>query len=342
MAPQVSSQSHALAASIADQDTMYLREAMQQPDKQNFLEAMKKEIDDHTSRGHWRLTKRQEMKDRNYTMNPIAAIWSFKRKRDPMGTITKYKARLCCHGGQTVKGIHYEDTFSPVIGWSTLRLLLTLSEVYGWHARQIDFVLAFPQANVKTDVYMQVPEKFKVNKNKLILDEAAPHPSKQDGVLKLIKNVYGLKDASKTWVDHLSKGLLEHGFRKSEVDPCLFIKKDMLFCLYVDDAICLTPRKEQADQLIKDLEQKGYVLTDEGPLSAYLGIQVERLGNNKVSMTQPAFIERIIEQCGLKDLRVNDTPADSILHRDMNGQERKTEFHYRSIIGQLNYLAATT
>ena len=38
---------------------------------------------------------------------------------------------------------------------------------------------------------------------------------------------------------------------------------------------------------------------------------------------------------------MHDTPADAILHRD-KGEQRKTDFHYRSIIGQLNYLAATT
>jgi hypothetical protein len=131
----------AYSASIADTDTMYLHQALRQPDKDEFLAAMVKEIEDHTSRGHWRITTKAEMKQRGYDHKPIAAIWSFKRKRNPLGEITKYKARLCCHGGQTVKGVHYDETFSPVVAWSTVRLLLTLSHVYGWHARQIDFIL---------------------------------------------------------------------------------------------------------------------------------------------------------------------------------------------------------
>jgi hypothetical protein len=59
---------------------MYRSEAMKQPDKDKFLEAMVKEIDDHT-RGHWRVTTKAEMKKRGYTHEPIMAIWSFKRKR---------------------------------------------------------------------------------------------------------------------------------------------------------------------------------------------------------------------------------------------------------------------
>ena len=115
-----------------------------------------------------------------------------------MGKITKYKARLCCHGGQTIKSIHYEETFSPVVAWSTVRMMLTLSEVCGWHARQIDFVLAFVQAKVKMDIYMHLPEKFRNKNGMLELNEFAPHPSRQDSVVKLIQNVYGLANASLT------------------------------------------------------------------------------------------------------------------------------------------------
>lgn len=222
---------------------MYLLEAMRQSDKEKFLEAMVKEIHDHTSRGHWRITTRDEMRERGYAHKPIMAIWSFKRKRNPFGEITKYKARLCCHGGQTIKGVHYEETFSPVVAWSTVRLMLTLSEVYGWHARQIDFVLAFPQADVKADIYMHVPEKFRVDRGKMVLDEQAPHPSKQNNVIMLIKNIYGLADASLTWHTHLKKGLLDYGFKQSQVDPCLFFKGDLLFILYVDDGVVLCPHK---------------------------------------------------------------------------------------------------
>ena len=63
------------------------------------------------------------MREHGYDMKPIAAIWSFKGKHNPLGNITKYNAWLCCHGGQTIKGIHYEDTFSPVVAWSTVRML---------------------------------------------------------------------------------------------------------------------------------------------------------------------------------------------------------------------------
>ena len=78
--------------------------------------------------------------------------------------------------------------------------------------------------------------------------------------MKLIKNVYGLKDASKTWFDYISAGLLDYRFTKNQINPCLNVKGNILFCLYVDDAICLIPSKKEADKLIQDLERKGHVL----------------------------------------------------------------------------------
>ena len=64
----------AYPASIADNDTMYLREAMQQEDQAHFLEAMVKEINDHTTRGHWRITTRSEMRSKGYHHRPIMAV----------------------------------------------------------------------------------------------------------------------------------------------------------------------------------------------------------------------------------------------------------------------------
>lgn len=268
------------------------------------------------------------MRQRGYEHKPIMAVWSFKRKMNPTEEITKYKACLCCHSGQTVKGIHYQESFLPVVSWSTIRFMLTMAIINNWYARQVDFVLAFPQAKVRTDIYMQVPEKFEVKQGKLVFNKNAKPPSKQDVVEKLIQNVYGLVDASYTWHLHLKKGLLELNFKQSKIDPCLFYKDKMMFLLHVDDAICLSPRKDDADKLIKQLADKGYVLADDGPLSMYLGMQIKRESKDKVSITQPAFIEQILKATNLKDQRMHDTPADQVLRRDENNAPRKNEFHY--------------
>jgi hypothetical protein len=124
----------------------------------------------------------------------------------------KYKAILCAHGGQTQKEILCNDTYAPVVSWSTIRLLLMLDHMYGWKSKQINFVLAFPQADIKTDVFMEVPQHFKVKShNGLQCNEGTKNPryQYQPHVLTLLKNVYGLKDGPLMWYQHLPKGLFK-------------------------------------------------------------------------------------------------------------------------------------
>ena len=269
------------------------------------------------------------------------AVWSMKRKRNPLGQVIKCKARLCAHGGQTQEGIHYTNTFAPVVTWTTIRFLLILSLINGWHTRQIDFVMAYPQAKVSHDVYMLIPDKFRVKEGKLVLDQTAPSPWKQQHKLQLIQKLYGLKDAGATWFEHLRKGLTDRGFTQSEVDPCLFCKKNLILITCVDDSIIMSPDEKVINGFISDVK-RDCTLEDEGDIEHYLGINVTRPAKDTIKLNQPALIQRIIDSMKLTDQRVHDTPADKVLHRDANGDPRKTDFNYRSKVGELNYLTAST
>ena len=54
-------------------------------------------------------------------------------------------------------------------------------------------------------------------------------------VYKLIKSMYGLKQAPKTFFDKLKAGLIEHDFVQSEIDKCLFMKVDLICLVCVDN-----------------------------------------------------------------------------------------------------------
>ena len=69
-----------------DPDTMTLQEAMQQPDKDQFLHAMKKELEDHISRKHWKVVPAKCIPKHKRS---IPMVWSMKRKRNPVGEIIK-------------------------------------------------------------------------------------------------------------------------------------------------------------------------------------------------------------------------------------------------------------
>ena len=321
-----------LIAKRSDPDTMTLTEAMKQLDREQFIEAMIKEVTAHTEKGHWEVVRKATVPWGN---KPILAVWSMKRKRDPAGDIIKWKARLCAHGGMQIHGVNYWDTYSPVVSWSTVRLVLILALVLGWHTRSLDFVLAYPQADVKTDIFMRPPQGcdfpgFDTNRH----------------LLKLKKNLYGLKDAGLTWHEHIKKGLVDRGFKPSSVDPCLFTKGKVILILYVDDCVLVSPHEKDIDAVVTSLKEDFNLTDEEGPVRDYLGIRIERIpGTNKVALTQPRMIHRCLQLIGLdadEKVKTHDTPANEntrVLTKD-DPEPRKHTWNYRSVIGALTYLQA--
>ena len=83
----------------------------------------------------------------------------------------------------------------------------------------------------------------------------------------------------------------------------MFVRNQCIFILYVDDAICLSPNEKDAQLIVSELESKGFILTDDGDLSSYLGIKVDKISKDEVKLSQPAFTKKIIEQVNLKDQR---------------------------------------
>jgi hypothetical protein len=76
-------------ASLADKDTMNFADAVKQSNWNCFVEAMEKAVVDHVSRNHWEIYSRHQMRQTGYSGKVIMAVWSFKRKRNPFGIITK-------------------------------------------------------------------------------------------------------------------------------------------------------------------------------------------------------------------------------------------------------------
>ena len=91
---------------------------------------------------------------------------------------------------------------------------------------------------------------------------------------KLNKNLYGSKQASKLWFEHLQRGLRKQGFKQSKADVCMFYKGNTIFVVYVDDGILIRPNKDEIDNIIKSLKED-YDLTDKGNLNEYLGIKIK-------------------------------------------------------------------
>ena len=129
----------------------------------------------------------------------------------------------------------------------------------------MDFILAFPEADIETPMFMKIPKGFNV-----------PNGNNEDYCLQLLKNVYGTQQGSRTWNRHVHAGLIKIGFEQSKIDECLYFWNNTILLLYVNDAIIIDPTDKEIFKIQGELLEAGYDLMDEGSLDDYLGVHIVR------------------------------------------------------------------
>jgi hypothetical protein len=111
----------------ADPDTMYLHEALRENDKEQFIQAMKKEVEDQIANKNFTIIRKGQVPKGEHI---LPMVWQMRRKRDiKTRQIKKHKARLNVDGSKMIKGLHYDESYSPVASWSSVRAMLTMVAV---------------------------------------------------------------------------------------------------------------------------------------------------------------------------------------------------------------------
>ena len=148
-------------------------------DSEKWQEAMNSEMDSMYSNKVWNLVDAPE------GIVPIGCKWIFKKKIGVDGKVETYKARLVAKGYRQRQGVDYDETFSPVTMLKSIRILLAIAAHYDYEIWQMDVKTVFLNGNLEEEVYMMQPEGF-VSKNYL------------DKVCRLLRSIYGLKQASRS------------------------------------------------------------------------------------------------------------------------------------------------
>jgi hypothetical protein len=111
-------------------------------------------------------------------------------------------------------------------------------------------------------------------------------------VLKLNKSLYGLKQAGYNWFEKLCEGLVVQDFIQSQVDKCVFFRKDCIILTYVDDCIILGKNMADVDSVISSLHEgtENFQLVDQGSIDKYLGLLIQDIDATSFEMSQPFLI----------------------------------------------------
>ena len=256
---------------------------------------------------------------------PIGCKWVFKIKLKADGSIERYKARLVAKGFTQTEGVDYYETFSPVVKFVTVRTLLALAAVYGWHLSQLDVNNAFLHGELTEEVFMVPPPGF----------------DSKGEVCKLTKSLYGLKQASRQWFAKLSSTLIDHGFTQSMSDYSVFTKihkgSILILLIYVDDILIASNNIEAVNTFKIFLDAK-FKLKDLGTLKYFLGLEVARTEKG-ISLCQRKFVLELLSDTGLLACKPSNVPMDqSAKFKSSMGEVAPDPSLYRRIIGKLLYL----
>ena len=88
----------------------------------------------------------------------------YTKKFDKLGNVSKYKARLVAKGYTQMYGIHYTETFSPVLKFKSLRVLIAIAASLNLEIYQDDVPSAFLRGTLDEEIYLNRPEGFKLRK----------------------------------------------------------------------------------------------------------------------------------------------------------------------------------
>ena len=131
-----------------ESDPPSYEEVMADTDSNHWVKAMKAEMESMDSNQVWKLVEPPT------NIKPICSKWVCKRKRGSDGKVETFKARLVAKGFTQREGIDYEETFSPVAMFKSIRIILSNVACLDYKIWQIDVKTAFLNGNLEEDIYI--------------------------------------------------------------------------------------------------------------------------------------------------------------------------------------------
>lgn len=317
-----------LAAAYSGSDPATYAEAIQSDNSSDWMDACAYEIDALAKNGTW------ELVDLPPGRKAVKSKWVFKLKTDG-----RYRARLVAKGFTQIPGIDFDETFSPVARFESLRLLLALAALEDWEIHQLDVKSAFLNGVLEEEIYMEQPQGFIT-------------AGKETKVCRLLKAIYGLKQASRAWNLQFHGVLTELGFTRTYSDAGIYVYHSkspsgpLYIILYVDDITIMGASLDAINKLKEDIARR-YEITDLGEIESYLGMRITRDRSRKrLEIDQSNYLMGVLIRFNMADANAHNTPlpagAETFLVKFDGSVTAAKIKHYQSLIGSLLYVQIGT
>jgi hypothetical protein len=263
----------------------------------------------------------------------LGSKWVFRIKQNPDGSIEKRKSRLVAQGNKQEYLLEFKETFSPVIKMKGLRTMFAVAQIKGYEIIQLDVNSAYLYGPIDIEIYMRQPEGFKKK-----------GPNGEILVCKLKKSLYGLKQAGRIWNHTLHKHLIQQGFRRSKIEPCLYLLNEggdlIAVAVYVDDITCMAPPGKWKNFVTK--LRSVFQTTEPKQISWILQTAVTRT-HSTISLSQKRYITEMLEKFKMKDCKTAETPMEpGCLRLVTNSEPFQNVTLYKQLVGSIIYLSTVS
>lgn len=301
-------------------------DAMKSKEAPQWRQATIEEFQSLLRNGTWVLV----IKPKGKKINVVKSKWVFKTKRDQHGNIIKYKARLVAKGFMQIQGIDYFQTYSGVVRFLSIRVILVIVVYEDLELESMDVDTAFLNATLDEDIYLEQPQGFR-----------QWGPNGEELVCKLKKAIYGLKQASRNWFLTINEWLVsDYRMEPTHADSCVYIRRfeghnqKLIVTVWVDDLIIAGSTKAIINDF-KTAISKRFKMKDSGELKYILGMEITRDRSKRtLKISQTAYLKQVLERFGMDQCKPVGNPMEGALRRTTEG---KVDHTYMSIVGSLMY-----
>ena len=217
---------------------------------------------------------------------------------------------------------------------ASLRVFLALVAAQDLELKHLDVDTAFLNGVLDEEVYMRLPEHFD--------EKGVPV------IVRLLKSIYGLKQASRAWNKAMHAVLIVFGFVQSKADPCIYVFElgaaFLAMAVYEDDFF-VAFNDEAVFEALKSHLEKHFRIKDLGDLRWALGIRVTRDRQARtLSLDQEQYLSDMLKTFRMDQCVPVDTPEQPglLLTKAMSpaddvARQHMSSIPYRSAVGKLMY-----
>ena len=295
------------------------------------------------------------LEDPNPDDQVVDVMEVYRAKIDKDGLLDKLKCRVVFRG-DLCDPADDMDTWNPHASFLALKIFLAFCAKYDIYPRQIDFLLAYLQANMRERVFIRFPEKWKK-----YLPE---HLHKWIGrPVRLLKALYGYNYSGKFLYQDQADFLQAEGFEETGL-PGLWVKHlprghKMLFLHYVDDILCASTNDVELEKFVNAMKSR-FEIEAKPRADWYLQTRIQQDADHNILLDQSRYCKSMISRFlpafatgepSEQDAKKCASPAKtgvkftrddcSTSRTQVEELEQEYGFRYIELIGCFNWLSYT-